>query len=167
MSTMLGPHQSAAMLRRRSSPGVSPVLGMSKREAATRHHARTASWSARRGSRSYRRFFAIGALLGCVLLFSDQLKQGTARLLRSTSSSSTTTLVSNELAGAFTVKDGLLHLNDEARSAPTIHPILHLMQEAETKWQTKLASQSNTLAQAVATYKRKYGRAPPLGFDKW
>jgi hypothetical protein len=33
--------------------------------------------------------------------------------------------------------------------------------------ETKLARQSRTLEEAVREYKRRHGRNPPKGFDKW
>ncbi|WVQ86753.1 hypothetical protein IAS59_000468 [Cryptococcus gattii] len=47
------------------------------------------------------------------------------------------------------------------------HPIYELMERAETRWTTMLASQSTTLPQAVAQYRKRYGIEPPLGFDVW
>lgn len=54
-----------------------------------------------------------------------------------------------------------------ARHTVTEHPIPKLMAEAETKFRKLLARQSQTLPQAVAEYKRRYGRDPPQGFDDW
>ena len=47
------------------------------------------------------------------------------------------------------------------------HPIPELMTEAEDKFRNMLNRQSKTLEQAVAEYKRRYGRNPPKGFDGW
>ncbi|KAL7417282.1 hypothetical protein BDY24DRAFT_412029 [Mrakia frigida] len=47
------------------------------------------------------------------------------------------------------------------------HPIRELMKEAKQKWEKQLSRQSKTLAQAEATYKLRYGRSPPKGFDAW
>ena len=47
------------------------------------------------------------------------------------------------------------------------HPIPKLMAEAEDKFRILLARQSRTLVDAVAEYKRRYGRDPPKGFDEW
>ncbi|KAI6038342.1 glycosyl transferase family 90-domain-containing protein [Pisolithus marmoratus] len=58
--------------------------------------------------------------------------------------------------------DGLLTVNPNGP-----HPIFELMQNAEAEWDRKLARASTTLAEAVAEYRRRYSRAPPLGFDKW
>lgn len=49
----------------------------------------------------------------------------------------------------------------------SVHPIEQLMATAQDDWETKLKRQSRTLRQAVEEYKRRYRRAPPLGFDKW
>lgn len=47
------------------------------------------------------------------------------------------------------------------------HPIPKLMAQAENNFRNLLSSQSKTLADAVAEYKRRYKRDPPLGFDEW
>lgn len=90
----------------------------------------------------------------------------------STSETASTRRIVLQPEEAFREKDGLLYLADAARpganpSNKVEHPILHLIRQAKKKWQTKLDSQSTDLATAVKTYKRKYGRAPPKGFDKW
>jgi hypothetical protein len=73
---------------------------------------------------------------------------------------------------AYKEQDGLLYLSDQARPGANPanrveHPILYLIRQAKKDWKKKLDSQSPDLASAVKTYKRKYGRAPPRGFDKW
>jgi hypothetical protein len=47
------------------------------------------------------------------------------------------------------------------------HPIPKLMDRAKKRWEALKGRQSKTFAQAVAEYKRRYGRKPPKGFDKW
>ena len=47
------------------------------------------------------------------------------------------------------------------------HPIPKLMVEAENRYRKLLSSQSKSLEQAVAEYKRRFRRDPPLGFDDW
>ena len=73
---------------------------------------------------------------------------------------------------AFKRQDGLLYLADIARPGvipgnQVEHPISYLITEARRKWNDKIAGQSKTLSEAVQTYRRKYGRAPPAGFDRW
>jgi len=58
--------------------------------------------------------------------------------------------------------DGLLVVNLNGS-----HPIFELMRNSEAAWAEKLARASKTLEEAVAEYRRRYRRAPPLGFDKW
>lgn len=58
--------------------------------------------------------------------------------------------------------DGLLVVNPDGP-----HPIFQLIHDAQADWKAKRARASKTLSQAVAEYKRRYKRAPPLGFDKW
>ncbi|KAF7313183.1 CAP10 domain-containing protein [Mycena kentingensis (nom. inval.)] len=52
---------------------------------------------------------------------------------------------------------------------PTVqeHPIPALMDAADARFRAKLSKQSTTLPAAVTEYKRRYGRPPPAGFDKW
>lgn len=59
---------------------------------------------------------------------------------------------------------GHLLLSDDP-DAP--HPIPALLALGEERWASLLASQSRTLAEAVAQYERRYGRPPPRGFDEW
>lgn len=47
------------------------------------------------------------------------------------------------------------------------HPVKHLIAHAQTEWDAKLKAQSQTLAQAVTEYQRRYGVPPPPHFDKW
>ena len=47
------------------------------------------------------------------------------------------------------------------------HPIWDLLDRSKTHWQDKLDSASTTLAEAVDEYRRRYGRSPPKGFDRW
>jgi len=47
------------------------------------------------------------------------------------------------------------------------HPISILMRRARHEWDDKLARQSKDFAEAVQEYMRRYGRDPPLGFDRW
>ncbi|KAG9309836.1 glycosyl transferase family 90-domain-containing protein [Chiua virens] len=65
--------------------------------------------------------------------------------------------------GAHTLTpDGLLVVNPDGP-----HPIFQLIRDAELEWEEKHARASKTLHEAVAEYRRRYRRAPPLGFDKW
>ncbi|KAL7416434.1 hypothetical protein BDY24DRAFT_234134 [Mrakia frigida] len=41
------------------------------------------------------------------------------------------------------------------------------MEDAKLKWDKQLSRQSKTLDEAVETYKSRYGRSPPKGFDAW
>ncbi|KDQ62410.1 glycosyltransferase family 90 protein [Jaapia argillacea MUCL 33604] len=58
--------------------------------------------------------------------------------------------------------NGLLVVNPEGR-----HPILDLIERAESDWDEKLKRASKSFDEAVLEYKRRYGRAPPKGFDHW
>lgn len=73
---------------------------------------------------------------------------------------------------AFVEEDGLLYLSDRARPGANPgyrveHPILYLIRQAKSEWKDKLDRQSRDLKTAVEKYRKKYGRAPPRGFDKW
>jgi hypothetical protein len=48
-----------------------------------------------------------------------------------------------------------------------VHPIYQLIRDAREKWDDKLEKQSRTLQDAVKEYRRRYGRQPPKGFDRW
>ena len=41
------------------------------------------------------------------------------------------------------------------------------MADAQVKYDNLLKSQSSSLSQAVAEYRKRYGRNPPKGFDEW
>lgn len=47
------------------------------------------------------------------------------------------------------------------------HPIPMLMQRAKQRWHALRNRQSRSFAEAVREYERRYGRAPPKGFDRW
>lgn len=47
------------------------------------------------------------------------------------------------------------------------HPIARLINDANSKFDEKLARQSKTLTEAVEEYRRRYGMPPPPHFDKW
>ncbi|GAA6021000.1 hypothetical protein JCM10207_003884 [Rhodosporidiobolus poonsookiae] len=47
------------------------------------------------------------------------------------------------------------------------HPIPALMKKAKKEWDQLKGRQSKTFAEAVKEYKRRYGRNPPKGFDRW
>jgi hypothetical protein len=47
------------------------------------------------------------------------------------------------------------------------HPIDVLLKQGEDTFRRLNGSQSTTLQEGVKEYKRRYGRNPPKGFDKW
>jgi hypothetical protein len=71
-------------------------------------------------------------------------------------------LASEPLGKHTLTPDGLLVVNPRGP-----HPIFQLIRDAEVAWEAKRARASTTLDAAVAEYRRRYRRAPPLGFDKW
>jgi hypothetical protein len=63
--------------------------------------------------------------------------------------------------------DGLLNVTSWSGQEGW-HPLLLLIKEGEERFKAKLASQSQTLAEAEAEYSRRNdGRRPPVGFDVW
>ncbi|KAG2063178.1 hypothetical protein BDR04DRAFT_978260, partial [Suillus decipiens] len=58
--------------------------------------------------------------------------------------------------------NGLLVVNPNGS-----HPIWELIERAEDAWEKKLGRASKTLDEAVAEYKRRYHRPPPIRFEKW
>jgi hypothetical protein len=58
--------------------------------------------------------------------------------------------------------NGLLVVNPDGP-----HPIFELIERAEEAWAKKHERVSKTLGEAVAEYKRRYKRPPPIHFDKW
>lgn len=59
-------------------------------------------------------------------------------------------------------EDGLLEVNPEGA-----HPIFELIDQAERKWNQKIARASSSLDEAIREYRRRYRRNPPKGFDHW
>lgn len=47
------------------------------------------------------------------------------------------------------------------------HPIPAMMAKAKEQWRQLKARQSKTFSEAVREYKRRNGRRPPKGFDRW
>lgn len=63
--------------------------------------------------------------------------------------------------------NGYVVLPDEMPSPSPQHPIFDLIKRSEKQWTDKLKSQSKTLGEATAEYRRRYKRHPPKGFDEW
>lgn len=53
------------------------------------------------------------------------------------------------------------------KGASPEHPIDRLIQDAEKDFKAKLAKSTQTLSDAAAAYRKRRGRHPPPGFDKW
>lgn len=60
------------------------------------------------------------------------------------------------------LENGLLRVNPQGQ-----HPIYDLLAHGKQEWRRKVGKASKTLKQAVDEYRRRYGRAPPKGFDRW
>ncbi|WWD18275.1 hypothetical protein CI109_102725 [Kwoniella shandongensis] len=67
------------------------------------------------------------------------------------------------------LKKGGLKKKDKNRlkRVTETHPIIELMEQGKKRWDELLERQSKTLPQAVSEYTRRYGRAPPKGFEEW
>lgn len=52
-------------------------------------------------------------------------------------------------------------------STAASHPIWHLVNDAQREFDDMAKAQSQTLAEAVKEYRRRYGMPPPPHFDKW
>ncbi|KAL7946305.1 glycosyltransferase family 90 protein [Trichoderma barbatum] len=52
-------------------------------------------------------------------------------------------------------------------SDETLHPIIHLMKDAQHEFAEVRKRQSKSLGEAVKEYRRRYGMAPPPNFDEW
>jgi hypothetical protein len=61
------------------------------------------------------------------------------------------------------IQGGLLKVDPES----LVHPIYQLIRDGREEWDHKVARQSRTLKDAVQEYRNRYGRQPPVGFDKW
>jgi hypothetical protein len=53
------------------------------------------------------------------------------------------------------------------RYGPNEHPIDRLIRKAETEFANKISQATHTLPEAAAAYRKRRGRHPPPGFDKW
>lgn len=60
--------------------------------------------------------------------------------------------------------NGLFEFN---LSSSQDHPIFQLIKRAQAEWSSKISNQSTSLTEAVQTYRRKYRRNPPRGYDQW
>jgi hypothetical protein len=61
------------------------------------------------------------------------------------------------------IEGGLLRVDLNSK----VHPVYQLIRDARDAWDDKIDRQSRTLKDAVHEYRRRYGRQPPKGFDKW
>jgi hypothetical protein len=50
---------------------------------------------------------------------------------------------------------------------PRAHPIDYLIKKAEAGWKKTLATETKELSTAAKAYRKRRGRHPPAGFDKW
>ncbi|WVQ76240.1 hypothetical protein IAR50_005905 [Cryptococcus sp. DSM 104548] len=70
-------------------------------------------------------------------------------------------------ASSSVIRSKFLREKALAPKPPIHHPIPKLMADAKDAHERKLKRQSKTLPEAVAEYKRRYGKNPPKGFDEW
>ena len=110
------------------------------------------TWMSRRWT-IFQRLLALSLSLSSTFVISFYIYRAPTELLFPTELSP---------SAVHTITDGLLVVNP---AGP--HPIFQLIRDAEEAWAAKHTSASTTLREAVAEYKRRYHRPPPLGFDKW
>ncbi|ORX41228.1 glycosyl transferase family 90-domain-containing protein [Kockovaella imperatae] len=65
------------------------------------------------------------------------------------------------------VFDGTTGLAKNWTSGEPKHPIEVLMERGQKKWERMLRRQSKSLSEAVQTYRNRYHRDPPKGFEIW
>lgn len=70
-------------------------------------------------------------------------------------------------ASSSVIRSKFLRAKAQAPKPPIHHPIPKLMADARNEFDQKLKKQSKSLPEAVAEYKKRYGRNPPKGFDEW
>jgi hypothetical protein len=68
------------------------------------------------------------------------------------------------LEDRFSVQDGFVYQLEEGNMS---HPVEYLHNSAMNQFDALLARQSLTAVEAMLKYRRKYGREPPPGFEKW
>lgn len=70
-------------------------------------------------------------------------------------------------ASSSVIRSKFLRAKAQAPKPPIHHPIPKLMADARDEFDQKIKKQSKSLPEAVAEYKKRYGRNPPKGFDEW
>lgn len=70
-------------------------------------------------------------------------------------------------ASSSVIRSKFLRAKAQAPKPPIQHPIPKLMADARNEFDHKIKKQSKSLPEAVAEYKKRYGRNPPKGFDEW
>ncbi|OXB38294.1 hypothetical protein LQV05_006535 [Cryptococcus neoformans] len=70
-------------------------------------------------------------------------------------------------ASSSVIRSKFLRAKAQAPKPPIQHPIPKLMADARNEFDQKIKKQSKSLPEAVAEYKKRYGRNPPKGFDEW
>lgn len=60
-----------------------------------------------------------------------------------------------------------LGYRDSKDDGESYHPMFDLLREGEEKFEKMVEKRSESLEEAVEEYRRRYGRQPPIGFDRW
>lgn len=109
------------------------------------------------------------ARLGRITTLAAVLSLGALALyqFQRTSRIALTTLPETRLTDGGNVAPPVVPLDALQYTNAHVHPIKNLIGAAQTAWELKLRSQSQTLDAAVAEYRRRYGIPPPPHFDKW
>lgn len=100
--------------------------------------------------------------LNDLIYFAGEEKAAHGGALDTAASAATTKPVKIELPPHTYLENGLLIPNPEGQ-----HPVYDLIKRSRAEWERKLETASRTLQDAVDEYQRRYGRAPPAGFDRW
>ena len=135
-----------------------PFLGAAGGSAAMSRSSSHASGlfddaGASSGSGLKRWFTIIGGFI-CVVFFVRHLAPaGPAQLKQS---------VSPYLPSSF-----FTLISPYGQAAYSPHPIMSQLVTAQRKWDQMLLGQSRTYDRAVRTYRSRYNRSPPAGFDRW
>lgn len=119
--------------------------------------------------RKHKRTLRIGAVLAvaCYLLLPWRALFASVGLASAASSPSSATRAAPRLPPPASAAVPFAAALEDDVADPDPHPIDGLIRDGQRRWQAKLARQSKTLDQAVAEYRRRYGRPPPKGFDHW
>ena len=117
---------------------------------------RVGSKSGRQGRRPYL-YLGLLAILGLVIYSATSLSTPEQKDQLVQSQHALSGYINTYLAAPFT----------SAERSAVLHPILTLLQRARERHTTLINRQSQSLAQAKSTYRTRYGKEAPVGFEQW